>query len=85
MNLREILNRLKWKGDVNFDEIEIWYIDRGAPNDIGIITGEDIERVGKSFLYTKRKTIPFHRIIKITYRDRVLFDRFKKDFPGSKM
>ena len=85
MSVRDILNRLKWKGNIDFDEIEIWYIDRGAPGDKSVITGRDIEKIGRSFVHTKGKAIPFHRIIKITYRDRILFDRFRKNSPEPKM
>ncbi|HEX17469.1 MAG: DUF504 domain-containing protein [Thermoplasmata archaeon] len=83
MIIRDILNRLRWKGDANFDEVRIWYIDRGAPNDVGVIAGKDVEKIGKSFIYTKGKAIPFHRVIRITYGDEVLFDRFRKDSPES--
>ncbi|HDI23729.1 MAG TPA: DUF504 domain-containing protein, partial [Thermoplasmatales archaeon] len=30
----------------------------------------------RSFIYTRNKTIPFHRVIKIIYMDRIIFDRF---------
>lgn len=85
MRIRYLLNKLKWGNEINFDEVEIWYIDRGAPGDKSVITGGDIEKIGRSFVHTKGKAIPFHRIIKITYRDRILFDRFRKNSPEPKM
>jgi len=79
MSVRDILNRLKWKGDIDFNEIEIWYIDRGAPNNSSVICGKEIEKIGRSFIYTKGKTIPFHRVIRVVYQDSIIFDRFEKE------
>ena len=76
MNVREALNMLKWKKEFDFDKVEIWYIDRGAPGDTSVLKGIDVERIGRSFIYTRNKTIPFHRVIKIIYMDRIIFDRF---------
>ena len=78
MNVREALNMLKWKKEFDFDKVEIWYIDRGAPNDSSVICGREIERIGRSFIYTKGKTIPFHRVIRVVYQDNIIFDRFEK-------
>jgi len=76
MNIREILNMLKWKEGFDFDKVEIWYIDRGAPGDVGVIRGEDVERIGRSFIHTKRKSIPFHRVLRILHDGKEIFSRF---------
>lgn len=78
MNIRDLLNKLKWKDGFCFDKVEIWYIDRGAPGGTNVILGEDVEKIGKSFIYTRDKAIPFHRIVRIIYEERILFDRFKR-------
>lgn len=76
---KEILNELKWRRDRDLTKAEIWYIHRGAPNDTKVISGEDITDLEHSFmvLYDSRLVtrIPFHRIFKIMYEGRVIFER----------
>lgn len=71
--IRDILNKIKWTEDLCL--VEIWYLHRGAPHDQKIISGDAITSIGKSFLYTQDSVIPYHRILKIVYRDEVVFDR----------
>jgi hypothetical protein len=66
---------LKWKKDCNFDLAEIWYLHRGAPNDTNIITGKDIIKLEKSFMHTTSAMIPYHRIFKIVYQEKVVYHR----------
>ena len=73
-NLRDLLNEIKWTKDLH--TIEIWYLHRGAPHDMKIISGSEIISLGKSFLETTTATIPYHRIIKILFEREVLFDRW---------
>lgn len=72
---RDILNKLKWHKDFNLEEAEIWYIHRGAPNDTMIISGSDIIELDRSFMKTTTAMIPYHRIIKIIYRGKTIFER----------
>ena len=72
-NLKDILNEIKWTKDL--EKAEIWYIHRGAPNDTKIITGKDIVTIGKSYFNTATATTPYHRIIKIVYEGKTLFER----------
>lgn len=58
---------------------EIWYVHRGAPNDTKIITGDEILDLEHSFMVLEDASIPYHRIYKITYEDRVIFEREKKE------
>ena len=74
-NPREILNKLKWKKDYNFNEAEIWYVHRGAPNDTKIIYGKDIIKLDRSFMETTSAMIPYHRIFKIIYENKIIFNR----------
>jgi len=78
-NPRIILNELKWKEDYDINQAEIWYIHRGAPNDTRIISGKDIENLEKSFMKTKTSMIPYHRIIKIIYKNETIFKRRNKN------
>jgi len=74
-NPRDILNELKWKQDCNLNQAEIWYIHRGAPNDTEIMSGKDIIRLDKSFIQTSTAMIPYHRVFKILYEKKVIFER----------
>ena len=74
-NPRDILNELKWKQDYDLNQAEIWYIHRGAPNDTKIMSGKDIIKLDKSFMQTTTAMIPYHRIFKILYEKKVIFER----------
>ncbi len=76
-NPRDILNELKWHHKKDLDKAKISYIHRGAPKDTKIITGENIEDIGRSFMKTSKAMIPFHRIKVIVYKGKVLFERKK--------
>ncbi len=76
-NPRIILNKLKWKNDLDFKKTEVWYLHRGAQNDTKIITGEEIIDIKRSFMKTKTAMIPFHRIYKIIYKNKTIFKREK--------
>jgi len=74
-NPRIILNELKWKKEYNIDNAEIWYVHRGAPNDTKIISGKEIIKIGRSFMKTKGGMIPYHRLFKIIYTEKIIFER----------
>lgn len=74
-NPRDILNELKWKQGYNIERAEIWYVHRGAPNDTKIISGKDIIKLEKSFMKTATSMVPYHRIFKIIYDKKTLFNR----------
>ena len=72
---REVLNRLRWKEGESLRDAIIWYVHRGAPEDVRRISGEDIVALGKGFFDTREATIPYHRILKIEHKGMVLFLR----------
>jgi len=74
-NPRDILNEFKWREKYDLNEAEIWYVHRGAPNDTRIIYGKNILKLEKSFMKTNSAMIPYHRIFKIIYKDKVIFER----------
>ena len=74
-NPRIILNELKWKKNCNLDLAEIWYVHRGAPNNTKIISGKEIVKLKRSFMETYSAMIPYHRIFKIIYKEKVIFKR----------
>jgi uncharacterized protein (UPF0248 family) len=73
-HIRDILNEIKWTKDL--EKVKIWYIHRGALNNIKIINGNEITGIGKSFLETPTASIPYHRITKIFYGDEMIFSRW---------
>ena len=76
-NPKLILNEIKWTDKFDLNKIIIYYLHRGAPNNIKILNGNEIVIIGKSFIETNSSHIPFHRILKIKYGDKILFDRNK--------
>ena len=63
------------KQKCNFKDAKIWYIHRGAPNDTKIISGKDVVNLEKSFMQTTTAMIPYHRIFKIIYENKIIFER----------
>lgn len=77
MNAKDILNELKWHPNKDLKKAEIWYVHRGAPNDTKIILGIEIKDLMNSFMDMERAMIPYHRIFKIVYEGKVVFNRRK--------
>lgn len=77
MNPKHILNRLKWDEKYDISKSQIWYLHRGALNNTKIISGDNIVDLGKSFIKTKKAMIPYHRVLKIIYENKLLFEREK--------
>ncbi len=73
MSLIEILNKLKWHEKYDFNKVIIWYINR--PDGVNCIRGEQIKKIGKKFLETEGKYIPYHRIIKIEYEGEIIYKK----------
>ncbi|MBU0496625.1 MAG: DUF504 domain-containing protein [Candidatus Thermoplasmatota archaeon] len=73
VSVREVLNKILWSGD--FSSVEIWYVHRGAPNNVRVIKGTMIDDVGRSFIQIGDSMIPHHRVFRILYDNRVVFDR----------
>ena len=71
--LRDILNEIKWTKDL--DKAELWYAHRGAPNNTRILSGKDIVHIGKSFVDTATASISYHRIFKVVYEKKIVFER----------
>lgn len=75
---RDVLNRLRFTGQA-LDDIEVWYVHRGAPNDTRIVRGADIRGVDRAFLRLQGArggaSIPWHRVFRIARGEEVLFER----------
>jgi len=77
-NPRDILNEIKWKG-LDASRCEVFYIHRGAPNDTKVVRGDEIENITSSFFILSEGTmIPYHRIFRITYGKKVVYERVNR-------
>ena len=76
---REKLNELKWRPGMGLDEVEIFYLHRGAPGDIKMVKGKEIQELGQLFFETEEATIPYHRIRRICVEGETVWERS----PGS--
>lgn len=72
---RDVLNKLKWHKKYSLENAEIWYIHRGAPHDTKVLSGKDIIKLGRSFIETTNAMIPYHRVFKIVYENKIIFER----------
>lgn len=72
-NIKDLLNKIKWTKDL--EKVKIWYLHRGAPNDTKILSGVEIKKINRSSLETETSNIPYHRIFKIFYGDKIIFKR----------
>ena len=60
----------------HFYRMGLGYLNRGAPNDTMIISGKDIVRRHHSFMELKDGAmIPYHRILKIFYDGKLVWER----------
>ena len=73
--IRDLLNEIRWRDKFDFENVEVWFVHRGFPDDTKIIYGKDISSIGISFLETTSGMIPFHRIFKIIYNGETIFKR----------
>jgi len=70
-----------WHDDrYDISKVRVWYIDRGAPNDRSSVSGTDI--ILEPYYMSIRtidgeKPVPYHRILLITYDNRIEFENCK--------
>ena len=72
---RETLNELKWRRGLDLARAEIGIADRTRPGGGRVLSGAEIVSLGHRYFTTARATIPFYKILKITYGEKVLFER----------
>ncbi len=73
--IRDILNEYKWRKDRDFSQIEVHYIDRLSPQGYAVLKGEDISDLGSKFMFTRTGMIPYHRVIRILYQGKIIYER----------
>jgi len=73
---KNILNMILWHPEMEIDHAKVSYIHRGAPGNIKTIQGFIIDKIENGFLLLNDETqIPFHRIIKIKYEDKLIWEK----------
>lgn len=73
---RTIINMILWHPDMEITETKITYIHRGAPENLKTINGDSFVRFERGFIILKEDTqIPFHRIVKITNNNKILWKK----------
>jgi len=75
---RNILNEIKWRG-LDISNCEVFYIHRGVPNDTKVVRGDEIKEIAPSFFILRSGTmIPYHRIFRITYAGKVVYEKINR-------
>jgi len=76
---RDTLLKIYWtKGSL--DEVIVEILHRGAPGDIKRIRGCEIRHIGRHWLeLTSSTDIPYHRVLRIYYKSKLVFSRIKDD------
>jgi uncharacterized protein len=76
---REILLRFYHDPAFSFEKVIVCYTDRGAPGDESCIEGWHIRALDSQYMEIERlkglTPIPYHRITRILYEDRVFWER----------
>lgn len=83
----KLLNKLKWTPGSCFDDVKVWYIHRGAPDDSRMVTGAQISSLGRRFFElvpatfgAERSTsIPYHRVLRIDYQGKMMFKKNRRN------
>ncbi len=73
--VKKTLNEYKWRPDTDFSLIEVEYIDRLSPKGIAVLHGSEIKDMGDKFIFTVDGMIPYHRVIRILYDGKVIWER----------
>ncbi|KQC05275.1 MAG: hypothetical protein APR53_02405 [Methanoculleus sp. SDB] len=78
----KLLLRLFHDPAYSFAEVEVRYVDRGAPGDESGVSGGDIAHLDRDYIEISTPlapggttAIPYHRIRRIFYKGQVVWDR----------
>jgi uncharacterized protein (UPF0248 family) len=76
VNPKDILNRLKWKEGESLSDATVFYVSRGSPDDSASVSGSEIRSIEPfGFGLESGSFIPYHRVYRIDYRGKTIFDR----------
>ncbi len=79
---KDVLNKLKWKEGESLADATIYYVSRGSPDDSASVSGDEVKSIEAfGFELESGSFIPWHRVYKIDYRGRTIFDRQWYQYP----
>ena len=71
---KNILNMILWHPEMETERCKLTYVHRSRRENLKTIKGSSIDRLERGFLILDEGTqIPFHRIVKIEYDDRIIW------------
>ncbi|MBP2145056.1 uncharacterized protein (UPF0248 family) [Methanofollis sp. W23] len=77
-----LLLRLLHDPSYDFDEVEVAYLDRGAPEDRSTVRGSEIRAIERGHFIVcvrgKETFIPLHRLLEIRYQGRLMWARAER-------
>jgi hypothetical protein len=75
----ELLLKLKYDPRYIFGEVEVFFVDRGAPGDMSHIGGQEIRALDSYYFEIETeqgvKYIPYHRLRRIRYSGETVWER----------
>lgn len=91
--VRSVLNGLRWRDDRDFALVEVEYLHRGVPGNTRSVRGPDIIELEPWMMVIRREdmrggpapgraAIPYHRILRVRYDGKAVFDRSGKRPPA---
>lgn len=91
--VRSVLNGLRWRADRDFSLVEVEYVHRGVPGDTRSVWGPEILELEPWMMIIRREdlrgspapgraAIPYHRILRVRYDGKAVFDRSGKGPPA---
>ncbi|MCX6681594.1 MAG: DUF504 domain-containing protein [Methanoregula sp.] len=75
----ELLLKFRFDPRYSFSQVQVWYVDRGATGDHSCVDGVHIMTLDAYYMEigteSETKRIPYHRIRKILYAGKVVWER----------
>ena len=75
----ELLSKFRFDPRYSLSQVRVWYVDRGAPGDHSCVDGDHIRTLDSYYMEIgtelETKCIPYHRIRKILYAGKVVWER----------
>lgn len=73
---KNILDMILWHPEMDFNKCNITYVHRGAPGNLKNIVCGRVSGLERGFLVLDDETqIPCHRIVKIEYNGKVMWNK----------
>ena len=81
--LAEVLSKIMWSENYNPEDVEIYYVHRGAPENYEIMYGSEIKEIEGGFIVGVDGTyIPMHRVFLVKCGSEILYENRGKMPPS---